>query len=597
MNVMDRSSAALREWRREVSSMKVAVLGMGLLGAWLGGAPRAWSEEPVAPRGAEASDEQVRAGREIFAREWLASDPRSHGGDGLGPVFNDSSCVACHNSGAPGGAGAANKNVDIVTASPMVGPQVMFAPTPPTPPSFLEQTFEALLGVAPSPRTAPVTAAPAAPRPRRPDRSALIARHPGFRTTNSVVVHRDSTMPDYGAWRSEILGIQNFVPQVPMGLDSATKASSEIQNHRMLAQNNIFPGQMQTQIGEFFIQRSQRNPSALFGSGLMDAIPDSVLIEQAKVRSEKFPEIAGRVSEVKGGKIGRFGWKGQTASLDDFVLTACAVELGLEVPGHPQGGLPQKPDEKAKGLDLTADECASLTAYIRNLPKPSELNSTHAEVEAGKTLFGSIGCATCHVPKLGDVEGIYGDLLLHDMGDTLGDTGQYGVFVPDPSEQDFVEEEVPLAQAEAQPGVTVDTTPAQVVTAPTGAVVHEIAQVATATPAGVAFDGPVPSEMMMGGMMAIRMGGVATNRPTKGPASRQEWRTPPLWGLRDSGPYMHDGRAQTLEQAIALHSGEAERITHNYFALTAAERRQVQSFLKSLAAPTGDGVAQLAKAK
>ena len=26
-----------------------------------------------------------------------------HGGDGLGPVYNDSSCVACHNSGGNGG--------------------------------------------------------------------------------------------------------------------------------------------------------------------------------------------------------------------------------------------------------------------------------------------------------------------------------------------------------------------------------------------------------------------------------------------------------------------------------------------------------------
>jgi Di-haem oxidoreductase, putative peroxidase len=36
-------------------------------------------------------------GKELFAREWIPGDPRSHHGDGLGPVFNDSSCVACHN--------------------------------------------------------------------------------------------------------------------------------------------------------------------------------------------------------------------------------------------------------------------------------------------------------------------------------------------------------------------------------------------------------------------------------------------------------------------------------------------------------------------
>ncbi len=39
-------------------------------------------------------------------------------------------------------------------------------------------------------------------------------------------------------------------------------------------------------------------------------------------------------------------------------------------------------------------------------------------------------------------------------------------------------------------------------------------------------------------------------------ATRQEWRTPPLWGFRDSGPYLHDGRAQTLEEAVAMHGGQ-----------------------------------------
>ena len=49
-------------------------------------------------------------------------------------------------------------------------------------------------------------------------------------------------------------------------------------------------------------------------------------------RQSGFPEIQGRACRLKDGRIGRFGWKGQMASLDDFVLNACAVELGLEVP-------------------------------------------------------------------------------------------------------------------------------------------------------------------------------------------------------------------------------------------------------------------------
>ena len=108
----------------------------------------------------------------------------------------------------------------------------------------------------------------------------------------------------------------------------------------------------QGRAGEFALLHSQRNPTALFGAGLIDAIPDDVLEAAAKVKHPGFPEVAGRVSRQKDKRIGRFGWKAQTPSLNDFVLTACAVELGLEVPGHHQGGLPQAPEVKATGLDL-----------------------------------------------------------------------------------------------------------------------------------------------------------------------------------------------------------------------------------------------------
>ena len=75
-------------------------------------------------------------------------------------------------------------------------------------------------------------------------------------------------------------------------------------------------------------------------------------------------------------------------------------------------------------------------------------------------------------------------------------------------------------------------------------------------------------------------------RPTSGPAGRLEWRTPPLWGFRDSAPYLHDGRARTLDQAISFHGGEATWIAQGYFQLTAKERRQLEAFLKSLTAPS-----------
>jgi len=41
-----------------------------------------------------------------------------------------------------------------------------------------------------------------------------------------------------------------------------------------------------------------------------------------------------------------------------------------------------------------------------------------------------------------------------------------------------------------------------------------------------------------------------------------EWRTPPLWGVARSAPYLHDGRAPTLEEAIRLHGGQGKDSAH-----------------------------------
>ena len=180
--------------------------------------------------------------------------------------------------------------------------------------------------------------------------------------------------------------------------------------------------------------RSQRNTTALFGAGLIDSIPDGVIEAAAARRFPEFPGIQGRVSRSEDGKIGRFGWKGQMPTLGEFVLTACAVELGLEVPDHRQGGDPLEPEARAKGLDLTAGECDALVAFVASLPAPRrQVPTGAAEVEAireGEISFGAIGCATCHTPDLGEVEGLYSDLLLHDMGTDGSDTGSYGAFRP-----------------------------------------------------------------------------------------------------------------------------------------------------------------------
>lgn len=64
-----------------------------------------------------------------------------------------------------------------------------------------------------------------------------------------------------------------------------------------------------------------------------------------------------------------------------------------------------------------------------------------------------------------------------------------------------------------------------------------------------------------------------------------EWRTPPLWGLRDSAPYLHDGRARTIADAILAHEGEGAPSVVDFLDLPPGDRADVLSFLSSLTAP------------
>src|SRR4029077_15360044 len=56
----------------------------------------------------------------------------------------------------------------------------------------------------------------------------------------------------------------------------------------------------------------------------------------------------------------------------------------------------------------------------------------------------------------------------------------------------------------------------------------------------------------------------------------------PLWGLAETAPYLHDGRAPTVHEAIVLHGGEATAARDAYLALDEKGRARVPGFLASL---------------
>lgn len=84
------------------------------------------------------------------------------------------------------------------------------------------------------------------------------------------------------------------------------------------------------------------------------------------------------------------------------------------------------------------------------------------------------------------------------------------------------------------------------------------------------------------------MGEALSDNRSEFSAQPREWRTPPLWGLGLSktitkhATYLHDGRAQSIEEAILWHSGEAETIIQRYKQLPRSERQNLINFLRSI---------------
>ena len=73
-----------------------------------------------------------------------------------------------------------------------------------------------------------------------------------------------------------------------------------------------------------------------------------------------------------------------------------------------------------------------------------------------------------------------------------------------------------------------------------------------------------------------------------GDVSGREWRTPPLWGINRSvasrlkPAYLHDGRAETIEQAILWHGGEAYKAKSKFANLPVEHRKILLDFIKGL---------------
>ena len=187
---------------------------------------------------------------------------------------------------------------------------------------------------------------------------------------------------------------------------------------------------------------SPRIAPAVFGMGLLEAIPEAAILAAADPDDADGDGISGRANLVWDARrgdaaLGRFGWKANVPTVEQQIAGAFHGDIGITSPlfesqncpaqqtdcrAAPNGGAPEIPEERL----------AKVVFYNQTLAVPAMRDVDDPQVAKGAELFVQAGCAACHTPihttgqhpvpaLTGQIIFPYTDLLLHDMGDGLAD--------------------------------------------------------------------------------------------------------------------------------------------------------------------------------
>ena len=186
---------------------------------------------------------------------------------------------------------------------------------------------------------------------------------------------------------------------------------------------------------------SPRIAPAVFGVGLLEAVPDDALLANADPDDADGDGISGRANHVLDPSgslvIGRFGWKSNVATVEQQTAGAFHGDIGITSTLHPEQDCTDAQPECRAAIDggqpeLDDAKLQRVTFYTRTLAVPARRDVGDPGTEAGARLFDELGCSSCHRPELhtGEAEIAatsnqtirpYTDLLLHDMGEGLAD--------------------------------------------------------------------------------------------------------------------------------------------------------------------------------
>ena len=323
----------------------------------------------------DARKKNFRAGSGLFRQAWVIGPSLDHPEfEGLGPLYNRLSCIACHvkngRGAAPGDEGGPARatvlRLSLPGADPNGGP-------PPHPVYGGQLNPEGVPGV--------------------PGEGRAIVAYEMFETTLGDGV------------------------KIPM-------------RRPRLSVENLAYGPLGTET-----RMSARLAPPVSGLGLLEAVPEEIILAGQEVSGGR-PNYVHDVA--RGARaLGRFGLKANQPSLEQQIASAFAEDIGISSRLYPGDNcstaetLCQEAAQTGKPLELTDAQLNATLEYVRGLAPPARRDAAEARVKQGEALFSALGCANCHretltlgtfAPALSGAQiHPYTDLLLHDMGADLAD--------------------------------------------------------------------------------------------------------------------------------------------------------------------------------
>jgi CxxC motif-containing protein (DUF1111 family) len=185
---------------------------------------------------------------------------------------------------------------------------------------------------------------------------------------------------------------------------------------------------------------SPRLAPPMIGLGLLEAVPESEIVANADPNDANGDGIKGVANYVwdvntQSMQLGRFGWKANTASILTQVVTAFNQDMGLSskiLPVESSFGQVQY-DGLKDDPELPDSVVNQVKYYAQTLAVPARRNVNDATNKRGEQLFLLAKCAGCHKQTLttgvnvafpamsNQVIHPYTDLLVHNMGPGLAD--------------------------------------------------------------------------------------------------------------------------------------------------------------------------------